>query len=436
MTKTQQPIWPFWRKISFRFLFIYFFLAITSGMVPFLPFMAPFLGFFSRIFMSINSPIVTFFNKHLWKVKDQLVPTGGSGDTSFGWAQLYTYIFLALIGAIIWSLLDQKRKHYKILSYWLRNAVRYFIAGVGFIYGIIKLFALQMPFPNLHQLATPLGDFLPMRFSWMFMGYSAEYQIFSGVMETIVGLLLLYRKTITTGVLLGIGVFSNVVLLNLSYDIPVKIFSIQILFACIYLALCDWKRIVNFFILNKAVEVDNSYQINLTRRWQKIGRIALKAFFVYVFVVMGFYRSWQRYQDFHSQEELKPIKAGVYNIKTFVRNNDTIPVLAVDTLQWKDFIFDKGGSGSVNSRDPIFRQRYGRGYFFYQPDTINQTIVIKNFRQDTTNLLTFKYEMPKQDRFNLWTVVAGDSIYMELVRSKRHFQLTEKQFHWLSEANR
>ena len=48
-----------------------------------------------------------------------------------------------------------------------------------------------MPFPALSQLATPLGDLLPMRFSWLFIGYSAPYQFFSGAMETIAGLLLL-----------------------------------------------------------------------------------------------------------------------------------------------------------------------------------------------------------------------------------------------------
>ena len=45
--------------------------------------------------------------------------------------------------------------------------------------------------PTLSQLATPLGDLLPMRLSWLFIGYSTPYQVFSGVMETVAGLLLL-----------------------------------------------------------------------------------------------------------------------------------------------------------------------------------------------------------------------------------------------------
>ena len=61
--------------------------------------------------------------------------------------------------------------------------MRYYIAFTAFLYGIDKIFLLQMPFPNQSALATPLGDLLPMRFSWFFIGYSAPYEFFAGAME-------------------------------------------------------------------------------------------------------------------------------------------------------------------------------------------------------------------------------------------------------------
>ena len=33
-------------------------------------------------------------------------------------------------------------------------------------------------------------------------------------------------------------------------------------------------------------------------------------------------------------------------------------------------------------------------------------------------------------------LIRGDSVHVEMVRAPRHFQLTERQFHWLSEYNR
>src|SRR5439155_20713898 len=106
--------------------------------------------------------------------------------------------------------------HYERLAFWLRMIVRYYIATFALSYGIIKLFAMQMSFPTLSQLATPLGDLLPMRFSWLFIGYSTPYQIFSGVMETTAGLLLLYRRTVTAGLFASTGAVRNGVMSNLA----------------------------------------------------------------------------------------------------------------------------------------------------------------------------------------------------------------------------
>ena len=46
-----------------------------------------------------------------------------------------------------------------------------------------------------------------MRFSWLFIGYSTPYQIFSGAMETVAGLLLLNRRTVTAGLFAATGAF-------------------------------------------------------------------------------------------------------------------------------------------------------------------------------------------------------------------------------------
>ncbi|MDX1940877.1 MAG: hypothetical protein SFU99_10025 [Saprospiraceae bacterium] len=434
MEETRIITWPAWRKITFRFFFIYFLLFTQPW--TWLD-SIPGVSYITQYGSTLETWVVQFFNRYLLHVKDEVAPVfNGSGDTSYSWATLYTHLLLAFIGCMIWSIIDRKNINYIKIDFWLRNIVRYYVSLVAFIYGTIKLFALQMPFPNLSQLATPLGDYLPMRFSWMFIGYSFSYQFFSGLMETIVGILLLNRKTVLLGALMGMGVFANVAMMNLSYDIPVKIYSLQLFVSCIFLVLNDSKRVINFFILNKSTEPDRSYDIILNKKWQRIARILGKVAFIILFAIMPFYNSWNRYKMVKSQSDVKPIKSGIYDIVTFVRNHDTIPPLVTDTLHWKDMIFDKGGMGSINTTDTLFRQRYRRGYFYYQPDTTKQIITIKKTPADTAALFTMKYEMPGEDRMRLWTVVRGDSLYLELVRSKRHFQLAERQFHWLSEENR
>ena len=107
-----------------------------------------------------------------------------------------------------------------------------------------------------------------------------------------------------------------------------------------------------------------------------------------------------------------------------------------DEMAWKDFIFDKGGIGSVNTLDTLFRQRYRRGYFTYQPDTVKETILFKKYATDSTSLIEMKYKIINEKSIGLWGKVRNDSLYFELLRSDRHFQLTERQFHWISESNR
>jgi uncharacterized membrane protein YphA (DoxX/SURF4 family) len=378
------------------------------------------------------------FNAHVLQVKDTLNQNGGgSGDTSFAWAQFHTWLIVSLLGCVIWTLIDRKRQNsYHTLDFWLINIVRYYIALVAFTYGIIKLFALQMPFPNLSQLATPLGDYLPMRLSWMFIGYSTQYQIFSGVMETIVGMLLLNRRTVTLGALLGIGVFTNVFILNISYDIPVKLYSMQLLICCLFLAVRDWRRLSDFFLLNKEAKPTRLYDFDLTKKWQRIARIVFKVGFVIYFVAMPFNQSWSRYKEEANKGELKPIKVGVYTVKTVTKNNDTLPLSNDDEMIWKDFIFDRGGMGSVNTLDTLFFTRYRRGYFTYQPDSLTETISFKKYATDTTNLFEMKYKIIDDTTLELWGKIKTDSLRFSLQRSNRHFQLAEKQFHWISESNR
>ncbi len=104
-------------------------------------------------------------------------------------------------------------------------------------------------------------------------------------------------------------------------------------------------------------------------------------------------------------------------------------------MSWKDFIFEKGGFGSISTSDSLFIQRYQRGYFSYLADSVRQVILFRRYR-DTTPLFELQYKIPDDRTIDLWGKIRDDSVYFELVRTDRHFQLTEKQFHWISEANR
>ena len=200
---------PIWKKVLFRFFFIYLFFQLSPwNWVA----RIPVLGYPAQCYSKLMNWAVNAANAKFFHVAPVLVPTNGSGDTSFAWAELWLTISLAVIGCIIWSIIDWRRRNYSVLNYWLCLFARYYVATYAFVYGFFKVFALQMGFPSLHQLATPLGDLLPMRLSWLFIGYSTPYQVFSGAAEVLAGLLLLYRRTATLGTFIALGVFINVML--------------------------------------------------------------------------------------------------------------------------------------------------------------------------------------------------------------------------------
>jgi hypothetical protein len=429
------PVWPQWQRISFRFFSVYFLLRVA----PWNWFRAiPGAPFVLRDYGIAIDWVVRAANARVFHVRQTLVPMNGSGDTSWAWAELWLYFSVAAVACLVWTMLDRKRTQYARLAFWLRTIVRYYIATAALSYGIIKLFLLQMPFPALSQLATPLGDLLPMRLSWLFIGYSAPYQFFSGAMETTAGLLLLYRRTVTAGLFAATGAFLNVVMINLSYDVPVKLYASHLLFACVFLLALDSKRLLRFLVLNQNAPATTAYDAVFDRPWQRWGAIAVKAFIIFQILIFPFKNGWERYRSSRVVAS-GPFKPGVYDVRRYVVNRDTVPATSADTIRWRDLIFDNAGAGSVSSSDQLFWQRYRRGYFRYRADTINHTVAVwktSAIPRDSTFLFTMRYEVPDTSTIRFDAAIRGDSVHVELVRMPRHFQLAERQFHWLSEYNR
>jgi len=436
-TPAAPSVWPLWQRILFRFFFVY--LALQVSPWEFFSRWIPPVAWVNGYYYRGLDRLVRWSNANLFHGWTTLVQPNGSGDTSWVYTELKLFLVVAVAACVVWSIADRKRANYTRLLFWLRMSVRYYVAAAALSYGVIKLFLLQMPFPTLSQLSTPLGDLLPMRFSWLFIGYSAKYQFFSGAMETFAGLLLLYRRTITAGLFAATGAFANVVMINMAYDVPVKLYSSHLLFCSLFLLALDAPRLIKFLVLNQPAPATTAWDWNFTRPWQIWGSRAVKAYLVATLLVMQVNYGWKGFQSLRHPPKPGPFAAGVYEVRQYVVNHDTIPAGRGDTLRWKDVIIDNNAAGSVNTSDRVFWHRYGRGYFRYRPDTAAHTLAVwktSTVPRDSTFLFVMRYEMPDTTTIRFHTVVRGDSVHVELVRTTRHFQLAEGQFHWLSEYNR
>jgi hypothetical protein len=424
--------WPGWQKVLFRFFFIFY--CIFIGPWDFLS-LIPGANYVLQYYYQGTDVLVNFFNRNLFHIPPATKPPNGNGDFPEQWMMVCTCLLLALAGCVIWSLADSKRKDYSKLNYWFSLGVRYTIVLNGLSYGIIKMFHLQMPFPNLSQLATPLGDYLPMRFSWMFIGYSSTYQFFSGAIEVLAAILLLFRKTATLGVLVATGVFLNVMMLNLSYDIPVKINSISLVVLCLYLLAQELPRLYRFFFLQEAGP-SNIFVFPFATKKRRIIATCAKGIFVALSLYSQLDYASLRLKSLSKRKMPAPITAGIYDVITQMKMTDTVTVNMPDSVYWQNMVFDRGYEGSVKTADTRFRQRYGRGYFNFEIDSVGKLISLKRSPIDSVFMAQFTYNIKDSVLIELFSYPRRDSMYLLLRKRTMAFPLAERPFHWVSETNR
>jgi hypothetical protein len=155
-----------------------------------------------------------------------LAPTG-SGDSTIAYVSHLLILILAALGAAAWTALDRRRTSYRALADATFVVLRHYLATMLLFYAFAKL--TQFPPPGPAKLDERVGDLSPMGMLWTFMGSSRPYSMFAGFAEGIGGVLLLWRPTQALGALAAMAAMGNVVALNFCYDVPVKLFSMQLL---------------------------------------------------------------------------------------------------------------------------------------------------------------------------------------------------------------
>ena len=206
---------------------------------------------------------------------------GGNSDMPLYYIHVLVLLVCAALTAVVWSLLDRKRSEYQSLHAWVRLLVRYSLAASLFPYGFGKVFVAQMApaWMYLERLVERFGDMSPAGLLWAFVGYSPAYQIFGGLAEVVAASLLLFRRTATLGALVAIGVMLNVVMLNFSYQVDIKVASMNMLLAAVFLAAPDLGKLTRFFVFNQRVDPPDASDPILEGRWSRIAVSAFKVVF-------------------------------------------------------------------------------------------------------------------------------------------------------------
>lgn len=418
--------WSFGKKLLFRFFFFFFPLYIffnPNGVVP----------FSGMVFDSYIEPfhaLVPWVAKHILHLSyDVTVFTNGSGDTTYDYVVVLLMLVLSVVGALIWTLLDRKRDSYNQLYYWLATVVRYYAAFTMCTYGLVKVFKLQFPFPDPVRLVQPYGDSSPMGLAWTFMGYSEGYNYFTGGAEVLGGLLLLFRRTVTLGAIVTFAVMGNVMAMNYFFDIPVKLLSTMLVIMALFLMAKDIQRLCNFFIHNKTALPSDTSKPYLKKRALRISLVVIKVLLL-IYTIGGMVENGARGLGEYGDNAPKSSFYGVYNVETFVRNNDTIPPLQTDTTRWKQLIV---GGYKMFPRTLLKGMNDSLKSYVFRPDTAAKKIELFP-RTDSSFKNQLAYSYPDKEHMELRGSWKGDSIYVRLkIYDLDKFLLVNRGFRWINE---
>ncbi len=371
-----------------------------------------------RFYYLVREKFILFIGKNLLGLSElQKIQMTGSGDTTFDYAALAAFALLALFIGTLVFFLKKDRSYIAVFYAWCLVYARYFV-GINLIqYGVIKFLEGQFPGPGLYALEQSFGEFSPMGLAWKFFGYSATYKAFMGVSELLAGFLLIFRRTAILGALVSLAVTTNIVLVNFSFDVPVKLFSSHLLFFSLLVVLPSARPIIGFFLLKENRRL-NTPPLLLTTRKQRIGWVVAKVFlvlFIPASMIVGHYMS-QSYRKFPNEF------AGTYTVSSDLTRMDSG---AAPVVTWEKIILDK-------NQLVIFTS--GKNTHFYQISTIEpegNIVLAENNNNDSGTLLL----QEKEDSTYHITGTLGDKILDINARRKmkEEYPLIQRGFHWINE---
>jgi uncharacterized membrane protein YphA (DoxX/SURF4 family) len=415
--------WSLTRRIAFRFASSYLILFLF----PF-PFDAiPGLDALAERYNQLWTAFAPWLEVHVLGLR-QAVPVEptGSGDAMFNYVQNLCILALAVVATLVWTLLDRRRHDYRWLLHWVRVYVRYALAVILLSYGMNKVIKLQFPFPSLDRMLQPFGTMSPMGLLWRFMGFSKPYTFFAGAMEVLGGMLLFFRRTTTLGALVVISVMTNVVMLNFSYDVPVKLYSMNLLLMAVFLLAPDLRRVADVLLFNRPAAPANLAS-PLTARWAKIGALAVKVIFI-GFILLLFTKLDLEGEKVYGEKAPRSPLYGIYEVDELIRNGQIVPPLITDASRWRNVVMGRKSSFTVKLMDDTVM------HYSVKYDTANRRMTLSTFAPKAPSYL-WVYARPDKDHLVLQGRFLKDALTVKLRRiDESKFLLVSRGFHWISEV--
>jgi hypothetical protein len=358
-------------------------------------------------------------------------------------------LLLAIIGVVVWQQLEKKGSipavNYERLYAWFRVVLRYKLALILISFGSLKLCPLQFPFPSLSNLHTNYGDFLPWKIWYHTLGITPNYTAFLGGVELLAGLLLCSNKTVGFGAALTLGVHINVVFSSFSYQLGNQVFATFVFLVATILFVHDVPRLYSLLYQAKITAPEKE----LPLASERVRLVARALFFVLASVIfLSALFNYKHDPYLIPKTPGLPNAAGLYNVREFIFNNDTLPYSRVDPNRWQNVIFEEWATLSIRTAKPVIVDSTlyltaaladidrvyesagvdGRRYFSYTADSTGRLQLVNKNRHHAAEKYTLTVLRPDPNTIILEGVNENnDHIKAVLERLDRKYLLIESR---------
>lgn len=451
---TETLPWNIYRKIAFRFAFIFFILFIVLLDWSVNPVLSYFyyeggLGKFLDV-------IIAWTGKYIFHIPYTIISPYDAqhNDRTYIYLLYFIFAMVAIIGTIIWSALDRKRTNYETLYYWLTTIIRYYLAFTLFLFALEKFFKMQFPDLGLYTLTEPVGNLSPMSLAWAFFGYSYGYNVFMGIAES-AALLLLFRRTMTFGAILTLVTLANVMAVNFNYDVHAKMYPTALFIMTFTLLIPHLNRLFKFFFTNQTTSLPVVPAPVFKKRWINISKSTLKFLLIGYFIIFSV-KDYIGYKHRKNSREMKKTQsgiAGIYDVHTFVVNNDTLS--NGNSLRWNQIVIGGNRDRIRFKSDSIAYMdvSVGNKEILVYGDKINVSIkeqeifnemgLNESTYMNMDSILTarqiknrFQFELIDSATLLLKGRIKTDSVFITAKRQSakiKDFKLIKNGFHWITE---
>jgi hypothetical protein len=357
----------------------------------------------------------------------------GSGDKLVDYLHAFSLLLVAAAATVIWSIVDRRRPDYRALNKWFRVFLRFALGSTMIGYGMVKAFPLQMPAPGLQRLLEPFGHFSPMGVLWYSIGASKAYEMFAGFMELTCGVLLFIPQLVTLGAMVTFATTVHIFTLNMTYDVPVKLFSFHLILMSLVLMAPEAKRLASVIVFNRTA-LPSSQPALFRRRAAVLIVLAVQ-------LAYGGYLVWNNYTGarrswttFGGGAPKSPLY-GIWTIEKMTIDGQERSPLVTDYGRWRRVLFPSPTTVTFQRMDDTFVGYPAKIDMAAKTIAVTAVPNIPNTAPATKGpAATFTFQQPDPEHLVLEGSLDGRKLRMEArLFDRNNFLLVTRGFNWIQE---